>query len=64
MMYTPYSVQVNRLGAVVDILKGPVVANEEVLLHIISNCGNNSAVQLAEAWRSSQSSPLQQLPWY
>lgn len=58
MMYTPYSVQRNRLSQVVDLLKGIAVAKQEILLHVFSNGGSNSAVQLAEAWRSSQSSPF------
>jgi len=58
MMYTPYSVQRSRLSSVVDIIKGLATANHEILLHIFSNGGSNSAVQLAEAWHSSQSSPF------
>jgi hypothetical protein len=58
MMYTPYSVQRSRLSPVVDILKGIAIAKGEILLQIFSNGGSNSAVQLAEAWRSSQSSPF------
>lgn len=58
MMYTPYSVQRARLRPVVDIVKGFVDTNQEILLHIFSNGGSNSAVQLAEAWRTSQSTPF------
>jgi hypothetical protein len=58
MMYTPYSVQRDRLSAVVDIIKGIAAANHEILLHVFSNGGSNTAVQLAEAWHSSQSSPF------
>jgi hypothetical protein len=58
MMYTPYSVQRSRLHPVVDILKGIAAAKGEILLHIFSNGGSNTAVQVAEAWRSSQSSPF------
>jgi len=58
MMYTPYSVQRNRMIPVVDLLKGIAAANQEILLHIFSNGGSNSAVQLAEAWRARQSSPF------
>jgi hypothetical protein len=58
MMYTPYSVQRERLSSVVDIIKGLASTNQEILLHIFSNGGSNSAVQLAEAWHSSQSSPF------
>jgi len=58
MMYTPYSVQRNRLSPVVDIVKEMASANHEILLHVFSNGGSNSAVQLAEAWRSSQSLPF------
>jgi hypothetical protein len=58
MMYTPYSVQRSRLTPVVDILKGIAAAKGEILLQIFSNGGSNSAVQLAEAWRSTQASPF------
>ncbi|KAM0701517.1 hypothetical protein Q7P35_009767 [Cladosporium inversicolor] len=58
MMYTSYSVQRDRLSSVVDIVKGIATANHEILLHIFSNGGSNTAVQLAEAWHSSQSSPF------
>ncbi|GAB7334037.1 hypothetical protein MBLNU13_g06127t1 [Cladosporium sp. NU13] len=58
MMYTPYSTQRDRLSSVVDIVKGIATANQEILLHIFSNGGSNTAVQLAEAWHSSQSSPF------
>jgi hypothetical protein len=58
MMYIPYSVQRARLIPVVDVLKGIAAANREILLHIFSNGGSNSAVQLAEAWCSSRSSPF------
>jgi len=58
MMYTPYSVQRDRLSPVVNVLKGIATAGHEILLHIFSNGGSNSAIQLAEAWRSSQSSPF------
>ena len=58
MMYTPYSTQRDRLSPVVDIIKGIATAKHEILLHIFSNGGSNTAVQLAEAWRSSQSSPF------
>jgi hypothetical protein len=58
MMYTPYSVQRSRLSPVVDILKGIATAKGEILLQIFSNGGSNSAVQLADAWRSSQASPF------
>jgi hypothetical protein len=58
MMYTPYSVQRDRLNSVVDIIKGVATAKHEILLHIFSNGGSNTAVQLAEAWHSSQSSPF------
>lgn len=58
MMYTPYNTQRERLSSVVDIIKGIATANQEILLHIFSNGGSNTAVQLAEAWHSSQSSPF------
>lgn len=58
MMYTPYSVQRERLSPVVDILKGFNAMNQEILMHVFSNGGSNTAVQLAEAWRSSQSTPF------
>lgn len=58
MLYTPYSVQRSRYNSVVDILKGVKAADEGILLHIFSNGGSNSAVQLAEAWRSTQGSPF------
>lgn len=58
MMYTSYSVQRDRLSSVVDIVKGIATANHEILLHVFSNGGSNTAVQLAEAWHSSQSSPF------
>lgn len=58
MMYTPYSVQRDRLNSVVEIVKGIATANREILLHIFSNGGSNTAVQVAEAWHSSQSSPF------
>lgn len=58
MMYTPYSVQRDRLSSVLDIVKGFATAKHEILLHVFSNGGSNSAVQLAEAWHSSQSSPF------
>lgn len=59
MMYTPYSWQRSRFSAVVDILKAVKASEEEgILLHIFSNGGSNSAVQLAEAWRESQETPL------
>lgn len=58
MMYTPYSVQRERLSSVVDIIKGIATANQEILLHIFSNGGSNTAVQLAEAWHSRHSSPF------
>lgn len=58
MMYTPYSVQRERLNPVVDILKGITAVNQEILIQIFSNGGSNTAVQLAEAWHSSQSTPF------
>lgn len=58
MMYTPYSVQRTRLHPVVDLLKGIAASNQEILLHVFSNGGSNTAVQLAEAWRTTQSSPF------
>lgn len=58
MMYTPYNVQRERLVPIVNLLKGTTAASHEILMHVFSNGGSNTAVQLAEAWRTSQSTPF------
>lgn len=72
MQHTPYSVQRKRLLPVVDLIQtlpssqqqetssdsADPSSTKKILLHIFSNGGSNSAVQLASAWHQKHSSPL------
>jgi hypothetical protein len=63
MQHTPYSAQRKRMLPVVRIIESlPPHKNDpimkKILLHIFSNGGSNSAVQLASAWRQTHSTPL------
>jgi hypothetical protein len=70
MQHTPYSVQRKRMLPVVRIIESlpphshsqtdsndpPKPNKKEILLHIFSNGGSNSAVQLASAWHETHNS--------
>ena len=64
MQHTPYSTQRKRLLPIVELIKSLPQSSDhsdnkkKILLHIFSNGGSNSAVQLASAWQQTQSSPL------
>lgn len=69
MQHTPYSTQRKRFLPVVDLIQTLPSQQEssdstdpsskkKILLHIFSNGGSNSAVQLASAWHQKHSSPL------
>lgn len=63
MQHTPYSTQRTRMLPVVRIIESLPPHNNDpnkkkILLHIFSNGGSNSAVQLASAWQKRHSSPL------
>jgi hypothetical protein len=68
MQHTPYSTQRKRLLPVIELIEAlpshtindPNNANKKkkILLHVFSNGGSNTAVQLASAWRQTHSSPL------
>jgi hypothetical protein len=65
MQHTPYSTQRKRYLPVVELIQtlppcgGSAHPNKKkILLHIFSNGGSNSAVQLASAWHQTHSSPF------
>jgi hypothetical protein len=71
MQHTPYSAQRKRMLPVVRIIESlplhPQIDSDDppkpnkkknILLHIFSNGGSNSAVQLASAWKERHSSPF------
>ncbi|KAK5727423.1 hypothetical protein LTR15_003319 [Elasticomyces elasticus] len=58
MLFTSHGTQRKQLQPAVDVLKAAQADDHWILLHVFSNGGTNSGVQLAYAWRDAMQSPL------
>ncbi|KAK0860786.1 hypothetical protein LTS02_008238 [Friedmanniomyces endolithicus] len=58
MIFTSHATQRAHLLPAVETLRAAHAAGNRILLHVFSNGGANSAVQLAHAWREAMGTPL------
>ncbi|KAK0279126.1 hypothetical protein LTR35_008861 [Friedmanniomyces endolithicus] len=58
MIFTSHATQRAHLLPAVEILRAAHAAGNRILLHVFSNGGANSAVQLAHAWREVVGTPI------
>ncbi|KAK5685451.1 hypothetical protein LTS10_003530 [Elasticomyces elasticus] len=58
MIFSSHAAQRKQLRPAVDVLKAAQADGHRILLHVFSNGGTNSSVQLAHAWRDAMQSPL------
>ncbi|TKA79740.1 hypothetical protein B0A55_04367 [Friedmanniomyces simplex] len=58
MLFTSHATQRIHLQPAVQVLKAAHATGHRIFLHVFSNGGTNSAVQLAHAWRDDTQTPL------